>query len=431
MERYFKRKNLALAALLLLGLLPIALGRVPELPSSGPAGVLSPVMDVRLYLRHNHFAISFSVITLFVGGVILCCGGHWGRTVHTYHRRWRQAGLLLGAFIFLSGVWVLTDSSVLDIFVATANSRRIVHLLSFLSFMLLPLLFLSFLRVMEFSVRGLRVFDALLMLNFACFVLLTLLPVPRGVYFFSLLAHHALIFVLMLILGVRHARDFFCPQSKQRQCLARGVLLFMACSAAALVCFLFVSRQVYAAVYGVGFVFLIWYMIRILGYIILAAYQEIVTLDMYKELSCTDVLTGLKNRNAFIQAQQELQVDGRTCLVVADLNGLKQINDSLGHRQGDEAIRRAAQAVQQAFSGLGECYRIGGDEFAVLCQGTDEPTVQRAIAALRQSYGQEHSLGPGGHCLACGYAFGGGGRTTPEALFDAADAMMYADKGGR
>ena len=152
---------------------------------------------------------------------------------------------------------------------------------------------------------------------------------------------------------------------------------------------------------------------------------------MYKELSCTDVLTGLKNRNAFTLAQQELKVNGRTCLVVADLNGLKQINDSLGHRQGDEAIRRAAQAVQQAFSGLGECYRIGGDEFVVLCQGTDEQTVQRAIAALRQSCGQEHPLGPGGHCLACGYAFGGGGRTTPEALFDAADAMMYADKGGR
>ena len=100
MERYFKRKNLALAALLLLGLLPIALGRVPELPSSGPAGALSPVMDVRLYLRHNHFAIFFSVITLFVGGVILCCGGYLGRTVRTYHRKWRQAGLLLGAFIF-------------------------------------------------------------------------------------------------------------------------------------------------------------------------------------------------------------------------------------------------------------------------------------------------------------------------------------------
>ena len=99
MERYFKRKNLALAALLLLGLLPIALGRVPELPSSNPAGALSPVMDVRLYLRHNHFAIFFSVITLFVGGVILCCGGYLGRTVRTYHRKWRQAGLLLGGML--------------------------------------------------------------------------------------------------------------------------------------------------------------------------------------------------------------------------------------------------------------------------------------------------------------------------------------------
>ena len=178
-ERYFKRKNLALAALLLLGLLPIALGRVPELPL--------PARPARFRGHGRSPVPQAQPLCHFLFGHHAVCGrGHFVlRRVFGPHGahlppQVRQAGLLLGAFIFLSGVWVLTDSSVLDIFVATANSARIVHLLSFLSFMLLPLLFLSFLRVMEFSVWGPRVFDALLMLNFACFVLLTLLPVPRA-----------------------------------------------------------------------------------------------------------------------------------------------------------------------------------------------------------------------------------------------------------
>ena len=55
-----------------------------------------------------------------------------------------------------------------------------------------------------------------------------------------------------------------------------------------------------------------------------------------------------------------------------DLNGLKAANDNIGHEAGDELIIGASKCMDNAFSGLGRTYRVGGDEFAALLRGTRE-----------------------------------------------------------
>ncbi|HEY9699046.1 MAG TPA: diguanylate cyclase [Trichocoleus sp.] len=90
-----------------------------------------------------------------------------------------------------------------------------------------------------------------------------------------------------------------------------------------------------------------------------------------KQLSLTDELTGLYNRRGFfLLAEQQLKVARRTymacCLLFADLDGLKQINDTLGHAVGDRAIADAAQLLMQTFRDADIVARLGGDEFAVL-----------------------------------------------------------------
>ena len=90
-----------------------------------------------------------------------------------------------------------------------------------------------------------------------------------------------------------------------------------------------------------------------------------------KQLSLTDELTGLYNRRGFfLLAEQQLKVARRTytacCLLFADLDGLKQINDTLGHAVGDRAIVDAAQLLMQTFRDADIVARLGGDEFAVL-----------------------------------------------------------------
>ncbi|MEI3491593.1 MAG: GGDEF domain-containing protein [Blautia sp.] len=59
-------------------------------------------------------------------------------------------------------------------------------------------------------------------------------------------------------------------------------------------------------------------------------------------------------------------------LIMMDLNGLKAANDNIGHEAGDELIIGASKCMDNAFSGLGRTYRVGGDEFVALLRGTRE-----------------------------------------------------------
>ncbi len=87
--------------------------------------------------------------------------------------------------------------------------------------------------------------------------------------------------------------------------------------------------------------------------------------------SLIDDLTGLYNRRGFITlAEQQLKLSRRSkrgfFLVFVDLDGLKQINDSFGHLQGDEALTRTALILKKTFRETDIAARIGGDEFMVL-----------------------------------------------------------------
>jgi len=90
-----------------------------------------------------------------------------------------------------------------------------------------------------------------------------------------------------------------------------------------------------------------------------------------RSLALTDDLTGLYNRRAFLAlAGQQLRVTRRKAqgllLFFADLDNLKEINDIYGHREGDLAIVRAADALEETFRNSDVIARLGGDEFAVL-----------------------------------------------------------------
>ncbi len=85
--------------------------------------------------------------------------------------------------------------------------------------------------------------------------------------------------------------------------------------------------------------------------------------------SNNDELTGLNNRRAFedeIKSLDSHAVDRNLVFVSMDVNGLKVVNDTLGHAAGDELLKGAAECMRKCFSTYGKVYRIGGDEFAAL-----------------------------------------------------------------
>jgi diguanylate cyclase (GGDEF)-like protein len=104
-------------------------------------------------------------------------------------------------------------------------------------------------------------------------------------------------------------------------------------------------------------------------------------------LALTDELTGLYNRRGFMAiAERHLKVGRRSgrgmLLFFIDLDGLKQINDSFGHIEGDRALKRTAEALEKTFRDSDVIARLGGDEFAVLAieaEGHSEATIQARL----------------------------------------------------
>jgi diguanylate cyclase (GGDEF)-like protein/PAS domain S-box-containing protein len=149
--------------------------------------------------------------------------------------------------------------------------------------------------------------------------------------------------------------------------------------------------------------------------------------------SVHDALTGLFNRAFFEEHMAALIRGGRlpVSVMVCDVDGLKDVNDRLGHAAGDDLLRHGAEILRASFRPGDVAARIGGDEFGVLLPGAGEEAGAAVLSRLRgnqRAHGREH--------CDCGVRFSIGLATAttdlslPEAL-RLADSRMYRDKFAR
>ena len=117
-----------------------------------------------------------------------------------------------------------------------------------------------------------------------------------------------------------------------------------------------------------------------------------------QNLTRLDPLTGILNRQA-CYAELETDPEGITALVSIDMNGLKEINDSHGHAAGDEALTTLAQCFTQAAKAHQSVYRIGGDEFLIICRKCTLDDVLQLIRRIRKNVSDtEYSCSIGYSC---------------------------------
>ncbi|MCR4956528.1 MAG: GGDEF domain-containing protein [Lachnospiraceae bacterium] len=102
----------------------------------------------------------------------------------------------------------------------------------------------------------------------------------------------------------------------------------------------------------------------------------------------TDILTGLYNRRKYDEQLQKIKSEGGVYTLVAlDVDGLKKTNDTLGHAAGDDLLKGAAACIKKVFGPMGECFRIGGDEFFVIINDTvTRDQVQETFAGACENY---------------------------------------------
>jgi len=144
-----------------------------------------------------------------------------------------------------------------------------------------------------------------------------------------------------------------------------------------------------------------------------------------------DHLTGIPNRYAFDRALNAVIATApgadaaqRIMLAIIDLDGLKRINDTLGHASGDTLLREFSNQLKTLNSGGLSVYRLGGDEFAVIGETHHEPLIRQAMPRFEQAL-RETGFAECG--ISYGITFGVEGATYAQMLKNA-DTKMYLHK---
>ncbi len=153
--------------------------------------------------------------------------------------------------------------------------------------------------------------------------------------------------------------------------------------------------------------------------------------NQIEEVAKRDALTGIYNRWRYEQEaskynQQEVCNLG---LVIIDINGLKLINDTVGHLAGDSLIIDASKIIQTVFAERGFVSRIGGDEFGILLTDVTTDRVESMLALLsRRVVEMNQTVEPYQISLSYGYALHHEGIADMQWLFQQADNNMYQHK---
>lgn len=335
-----------------------------------------------------------------------------------------QTRVLIGLMLD-AGIWILTDSELLALVTDRAN---LVVFVSLVTFSLTAPFTLEFvrctirndgwlIRLPQMAALVLLAADAAGWLLAGQPMLWLLMPIHITVIASILAAFHTLV----------------VSYKKNHSGEVRNILLAFGVLAAgtllALATFYSGYRgRTYAVCYCAGLLGFLVMLGRIVLHRIRQAIDEQAQLENYKKLAYADSLTGLFNYTAFKYMKSRWPERTDWTYIVMDVNWLKQTNDQYGHRAGDELLCCAARCIREAFYRAEDCFRIGGDEFAVIAAATDEEAVKAAVETLRRLCAEWDAKEEYPVSIAVGYAMQAGRTMTADELFMEADAAMYQNK---
>jgi len=157
--------------------------------------------------------------------------------------------------------------------------------------------------------------------------------------------------------------------------------------------------------------------------------------EQLDQLAHQDALINLPNRRGFMRELERLisRVDRygiNAAMLFVDLDGLKMINDTFGHRAGDEALIQVAALLSKGVRHSDVVARIGGDEFGILLESSDDANAQETAARLIDQISASDFVHDG-EALPLSVAIGVGmidALDTAEAVMERADEAMYRRK---
>lgn len=348
--------------------------------------------------------------------------------------------LYLGVFAVTIGLWCFTETNLLQLIFGDSRMIQLIScgLIPLFTIPLMLYLDASFEQKPEKLIKGICFLSAM---QFIVCTVLHFLGIAD--YHETLTLAHIILILAAVILfysGARNSFKFLGEQENRTYQFARGIGLISIAVTAAIDVFRYYLKNGGDNAMFIRFGLLSWIicfggssMKRTID-----AVRKGAHLDFVSQLAYMDGLTGIGNRTAFQEKMEELekrkQEEGSIGIVIFDVNNLKWVNDTLGHSEGDQMIKKGAEAISHAFTQEnGYCYRIGGDEFVVFILGEQIAErcgqainrLQEELDAYNSEQNRNYDLS-----IASGYAVydESCAEKTLAELFEIADARMYENK---
>lgn len=311
-----------------------------------------------------------AAMVMIVLSVIALCICIYMKTRQMPDNRFRDVAL----FLMMCSIWLVTDSSL-----AQSYSRcpEALCLISFYMFMLLAVPMLHFLQkigdMQKYRILDLGIFT--FYLNAVSQGILVIL----GAFEFKdmLFVTHILLFVWALVSAVLMIREYREHKLREIRLLLIAYIIVGASGVIALILYWMFEISYYGSIFELGS--LVFLVLVIADAVMMMADNIRYRLESqaYERLSRKDGMTGLETRVNFEKAMEDISTDmGRyrdILLLYIDIDHLRMTNEEYGRAAGDEMVVTAARCVENIFREKGICYRIGGDEFAVLVYDPEVP----------------------------------------------------------
>ena len=270
-------------------------------------------------------------------------------------------------FLVICSIWLITDSSLAQSY---SNCPEALCLISFYMFMLLAVPMIHFQQKLG-NMRKYRILNVGIFM-FYCNALVQGILAFMGIAKFKdmLFVTHILLLVWVVILAALLIREYRTHRRKEFLILLSAYIIVGASGVLALGLYWLFEISYYGVIFEMGS---LAFMILILADAVMEVADNIryrMEAQAYERLVQRDGMTGLETRNGFEKALEEISANVEKykdiLLVYIDIDHLRLTNEEFGRGKGDELVVASARCIENVFREKGSCYRIGGDEFAVL-----------------------------------------------------------------
>lgn len=363
-------------------------------------------------------------ILIILIGAIMCT---LSVTLQKYDKK-NSSLLALGLFALVLGIWSATETKLLQMLTGYSS---VIHLVTSLTLMLIAVPIFIF-----FKDRG-QATDKISVPLISAFTGLGF-TVSMILHFAGIRDFHENIFIAHTVLGISCIFTVYyafkiLKKSHLKDPAFWGLLIIGLCAGIDIILYYkqITSDSSMFVRFGVlGYVTMLG--VQIIGNYV-ETYSENMKTDMILKMAYYDILTGFYNHNSFMSDLKDINRNPnphkQRAIIVFDMNCLKYINDHMGHAMGDSALKEAAEYIRDSFANIGKCYRIGGDEYAVI---TDNKTTEQELDEIYAEFQRKLTERNKTDLEKTYPLYIAGGYelidTDAQNAFNAADAKMYDNK---